>query len=143
MSEPQGLLSLGWASPISSAASRSMRRSASIAKRRRVRVSAFFEPARAPSQFSRRRNSPRAPILPSKASPKIFAVSPWPGIAVHYVDAVIKRAGRASSVVRKPAQDASWGGYSGYFSDIDGHLWEVAYNPHFPLSDDGRLQLPD
>ncbi|MGB8896996.1 MAG: hypothetical protein WA322_27250 [Pseudolabrys sp.] len=77
-------------------------------------------------------------MLPSKASPKIFAVSPWPGIAVHYVDAVIKRAGRASSVVRKPAQDASWGGYSGYFSDIDGHLWEVAYNPHFPLSDDGR-----
>src|SRR6188474_1246726 len=28
-------------------------------------------------------------------------------------------------------------------SEYDGHLWEVAYNPHFPLTDDGRLQLPD
>ena len=41
------------------------------------------------------------------------------------------------------SQDAFWGGYSGYFSDLDGHLWEVAYNPHFPLSDDDRLTLPD
>jgi uncharacterized protein len=55
------------------------------------------------------------------------------------VDAVIKKAHRAGAVVRKPAQDVFWGGYSGYFSDLDGHLWEVAYNPHFPLSEDGRL----
>jgi uncharacterized protein len=74
----------------------------------------------------------------------------WSGVALawncrsqHDVDAVIKRAGHAGAVVRKPAQDAFWGGYSGYFSDLDGHLWEVAYNPHFPLSEDGRLQLPD
>lgn len=59
------------------------------------------------------------------------------------VDAVIKRAGRAGAVIRKPAQDAFWGGYSGYFSDLDGHLWEVACNPHFPLTDDGRLAMPD
>jgi predicted lactoylglutathione lyase len=59
------------------------------------------------------------------------------------VDAIIKRASRAGAVVRKPAQDAFWGGYSGYFSDLDGHLWEVAYNPHFPLSEDGRLVIPD
>ena len=59
------------------------------------------------------------------------------------VDTVIKRAARAGAVIRKPAQDAFWGGYTGYFSDLDGHLWEVAYNPHFPLSDDGRLMLPD
>ena len=59
------------------------------------------------------------------------------------VDAVIDRAGRAGAIIRKPAQDAFWGGYSGYFSDLDGHLWEVAYNPHFPLSDDDRLTLPD
>ncbi len=31
----------------------------------------------------------------------------------------------------KPAQDVFWGGYSGYFADPDGHLWEVAWNPHF------------
>ena len=59
------------------------------------------------------------------------------------VDTAIKRAQAAGAVIRKPAQDVFWGGYSGYFSDPDGHLWEVAYNPHFPLSDDGRLTLPD
>ena len=59
------------------------------------------------------------------------------------VDRVIKRARSAGAVVRKPAQDAFWGGYSGYFADFDGHLWEVAFNPGFPLSDDGRLQIPD
>lgn len=59
------------------------------------------------------------------------------------VDVAIKRAGDAGGAIRKPAQDAFWGGYSGYFSGLDGHLWEVAYNPHFLLTDDGRLQLPD
>jgi predicted lactoylglutathione lyase len=58
------------------------------------------------------------------------------------VDAVIKKARGAGAVVRKPAQDVFWGGYSGYFSDLDGHLWEVAYNPHFQLSEGGRLTLP-
>jgi hypothetical protein len=59
------------------------------------------------------------------------------------VDRVIKKAKGAGAVVRKPANDAFWGGYSGYFADLDGHLWEVAYNPHFPLDDEGRLQIPD
>jgi uncharacterized protein len=59
------------------------------------------------------------------------------------VNAVIKCARGAGAAIRKPAQDTFWGGYSGYFSDFDGHLWEVAYNPHFPLSDEGRLTLPD
>ena len=44
---------------------------------------------------------------------------------------------------RKPAQKTFWGGYAGYFTDPDGHLWEVAHNPGFPLTDDGRLTLPD
>ena len=64
----------------------------------------------------------------------------WNCRSQHAVDAVIARAG---AIVRKPAQDAFWGGYSGYFSDLDGHLWEVAYNPHFRLTDDDRLTLPD
>jgi uncharacterized protein len=59
------------------------------------------------------------------------------------VDKVIKRARSAGAVVRKPARDAFWGGYSGYFADHDGHLWEVAFNPDFPLSEDGALQIPD
>ena len=43
----------------------------------------------------------------------------------------------------KPAQDAVWGGYSGYFADPDGFAWEVAWNPGFTLAEDGGLILPD
>lgn len=58
------------------------------------------------------------------------------------VDAAIDRAYRAGATVQKPGADVFWGGYCGYFFDPDGHLWEVAFNPGFPLSEDGRLQLP-
>ena len=47
------------------------------------------------------------------------------------VDAVIKQAVAAGATLVKPAQKVFWGGYSGYFKDPDGHLWEVAHNPHF------------
>lgn len=47
------------------------------------------------------------------------------------VDAVFAQALKAGAKMVKPVQDASWGGYHGYFSDPDGHLWEVAYNPYF------------
>jgi len=46
------------------------------------------------------------------------------------VDAVMAQAAAAGAVVVKPAQDTFWGGYSGYFQDPDGHLWEVVWNPH-------------
>jgi predicted lactoylglutathione lyase len=59
------------------------------------------------------------------------------------VDMVMDRAKGLGAVICKPAQDTFWGGYAGYFADSDGHLWEVAYNPHFPLDDAGRLTLPD
>ena len=49
------------------------------------------------------------------------------------VDAVIDEAERAGGVVVKPPQEADWGGYSGYFADPDGHLWEVAWNPHLSI----------
>lgn len=58
------------------------------------------------------------------------------------VDAGIAEAERAGAVVVKPAEDAPWGGRSGYFADPDGHLWEVAWNPNFPLAEDGALSLP-
>jgi catechol 2,3-dioxygenase-like lactoylglutathione lyase family enzyme len=48
------------------------------------------------------------------------------------VDAVMDQAQRAGAKVVKPAQNAFWGGYSGYFQDPDGHLWEVAWNPQIP-----------
>ena len=59
------------------------------------------------------------------------------------VDAVLADAQSAGAVIVKPAEEASWGGYSGYFRDLDGHLWEVAWNPGFPLDDRGAIQLPD
>ena len=45
------------------------------------------------------------------------------------VDALMAQAAKAGALIVKPAQEAFWGGYSGYFQDPDGHLWEVAWNP--------------
>jgi uncharacterized protein len=59
------------------------------------------------------------------------------------VDAVLAEAKTAGAIIQKPAQEAFWGGYSGYFSDPDGHLWEVAWNPHFPIAEDGSIHLPE
>lgn len=47
------------------------------------------------------------------------------------VDAVMAQAGAAGAVIVKPAHDTFWGGYSGYFQDPDGHLWEVVWNPQW------------
>lgn len=47
------------------------------------------------------------------------------------VDAVVNQAIAAGATLVKKPQKVFWGGYSGYFKDPDGHLWEVAYNPHF------------
>jgi uncharacterized glyoxalase superfamily protein PhnB len=58
------------------------------------------------------------------------------------VEAVLAEAAAAGGRVVKPAKRAFWGGYSGYFADPDGHLWEVAHNPGFPLDAEGRIQLP-
>lgn len=44
---------------------------------------------------------------------------------------VLNQAVRSGGTMVKQAQDVFWGGYSGYFADPDGHLWEVAWNPHF------------
>jgi catechol 2,3-dioxygenase-like lactoylglutathione lyase family enzyme len=49
------------------------------------------------------------------------------------VDRLLAVAVQAGAKLQKPAHDAFWGGYSGYFSDPDGFLWEVAWNPHFKL----------
>ena len=59
------------------------------------------------------------------------------------VDAVIAEAEAAGGTVVKSAEDVFWGGYSGYFADPDGHLWEVAWNPHFPFDDAGNLVVPE
>jgi predicted lactoylglutathione lyase len=59
------------------------------------------------------------------------------------VDDAMARATRSGGHLVKAAGKAFWGGYLGYFSDPDGHLWEVAYNPFFPLDTEGRLHLPN
>lgn len=58
------------------------------------------------------------------------------------VAAVLTTAERAGGRIVKPATKAHWGGTSGYFTDPDEHHWEVAFNPFFPLGDDGALLLP-
>lgn len=59
------------------------------------------------------------------------------------VDAVMALALKAGATELVPAKEADWGGYHGHFLDPDGHIWEVAHNPQFPLSADGRPALPD
>ena len=59
------------------------------------------------------------------------------------VDAVLAEAEAAGAEIVKPAEEVFWGGYSGYFADPDGHLWEVAWNPGFPIAEDGSISLPD
>ena len=58
------------------------------------------------------------------------------------VDEVMKLAVKSGGRAMRPAAEAFWGGYAGYFADPDGHLWEVAWNPSFKLSKDGDLILP-
>ena len=47
------------------------------------------------------------------------------------VDLIMKQAAAAGAVIVKPAHDTFWGGYSGYFQDPDGHVWEVVWNPQW------------
>ena len=58
------------------------------------------------------------------------------------VDETLTRALQEGAELLQPAQDRFWGGYSGYFADLDGHAWEVAYNPLWPVGEDGLPQLP-
>ena len=51
------------------------------------------------------------------------------------VDEVMSQAKQAGAKIIKAAQDTFWGGYSGYFQDPDGHLWEVVWNPEWKIED--------
>ena len=59
------------------------------------------------------------------------------------VDAAWHRAMAAGARAIKVPQATAWGGYSGYFADPDGHVWELAMNPFWPLAPDGSLTLPE
>ncbi len=56
------------------------------------------------------------------------------------VTEILERARSAGARIVKQAQDTFWGGFSGYFSDLDGYFWEVAWGPMFEFTDDGALK---
>ncbi|APH71849.1 VOC family protein [Aquibium oceanicum] len=77
------------------------------------------------------------------------AGSGFRGVALAYntrsdeeVGAVLDAAAKAGGRIVRAAGRAFWGGWYGYFADPDGHLWEVAHNPAFPIADDGTISLP-
>ncbi len=57
------------------------------------------------------------------------------------VDSIFARLKDNGATIVKEPEDVFWGGYSGYFSDPDGHSWEVAYNPHWAIQKDGRVSM--
>ncbi len=58
------------------------------------------------------------------------------------VDAAYALAAKAGATALKAPEKVFWGGYSGYYADPDGHVWEVAQNPFWELNADGSLTLP-
>ncbi len=59
------------------------------------------------------------------------------------VDAAFAKALRCGATELKSPEKVFWGGYSGYYADLDGHVWELANNPFWPLNEDGSLTLPE
>ncbi|WER48592.1 VOC family protein [Cupriavidus sp. WKF15] len=83
---------------------------------------------------------PRASLAHDSGLPLSVRAAPGCSLA-HNVssqaeaDAVMQQAAAAGATIVKPAQPTFWGGYAGYFSDPDGHLWEVAWNPQMLPAD--------
>lgn len=72
----------------------------------------------------------------------------WGGITLAHnvsspdeVDVTIQEARSAGAVVTREPAATPWGGYSGVFTDPDGHPWEVAHNPAWPIADDGTVTI--
>jgi catechol 2,3-dioxygenase-like lactoylglutathione lyase family enzyme len=57
------------------------------------------------------------------------------------VDLAFARVVEVGGRIVKPPERAEWGGYSGYFADPDGHLWEIAHAPGFPIDESGRIEI--
>lgn len=62
--------------------------------------------------------------------------------SIEEVDLIFAKLQAEDVEVMKEPHKADWGGYSGYFVDLDGCAWEVAYNPYWKITADGRLDLP-
>ena len=59
------------------------------------------------------------------------------------VDIILQKAVEAGAKITREAQEGFWGGYTAYFSDPDGFLWELAWNPGFAVAEDGSIRIPD
>ena len=73
---------------------------------------------------------------------------PYHGFSLAYncrshdeVDAIFERLGARGTRILKSPVETDWGGYSGYFADLDDHVWEVAWNPFWTVHEDGRIEL--
>lgn len=73
----------------------------------------------------------------------------WGGVTLAHnvrspaeVDAVLTEARRAGARIARDGAETFWGGYAGVFVDLDGHPWEIAHNPHWPMSAEGAIILP-
>ena len=83
-----------------------------------------------------------AEIEPSQGHTGNFAIA-HNARSKEEVDSLMHEAEAAGANIIKPPKQAFWGGYSGYFTDPDGHLWELAWNPGFELDEEGGVTLPD
>ena len=77
-----------------------------------------------------------------------YQPSEFPGLSFSYnaksekeVDEILKQVATLGATIIKPAQKVFWGGYSGYFKDLDGHLFEVAFNPFWEFDEHDNLKL--
>jgi predicted lactoylglutathione lyase len=59
------------------------------------------------------------------------------------VDEVLGQAANAGAEITQAARETFYGGYAGFFTDPDGHVWEIAYNPGFPLDRNGAITIPE
>ena len=57
------------------------------------------------------------------------------------VDQIFARLKENGATITKMPEEVFWGGYSGYFADLDSHLWEIAYNPYWVIQEDGRVSM--
>ena len=89
--------------------------------------------------------------LAEDISPKIQAArSGFSGVTLAHnarskddVISIVRRAESADAQVVKEPQDTFWGGFSGYFADLDGYYWEVAWGPMFEFTENGEMKFKD
>jgi uncharacterized protein len=73
----------------------------------------------------------------------------WGGITLAFctrsrdeVDEVTEQARAAGATIAREPAETFWGGYDSIVFDPDGHAWEIAHNPHWPIGDDGSVTIP-